>query len=213
LPDLRLITPPPREPLLRGLRLRLRDVVPGWRPLAEGLLGAESRIDFVGLEPGGRVVIVLVGEAGEDLELVSQGLAQAEWVKARLGDWLQLAPELPVRSESGVRAQLLCSSFRPQARAAARALGSSRIGLATYRWVENGSKLEPLVEILLDDEDASGVPQEPAAIQPDLPRDAANRTEPQQQPDTTQDDALPSFRSNLVDEDLGLTPEELAEFE
>ena len=211
MPDLRLITPPPREPLVRGLRLRLRDVVPGWRPLAEGLLGAESRIDFVGLEPGGRVVIVLVGEAGEDLELVSQGLAQAEWVKARLGDWLQLAPELPVRSESGVRAQLLCPSFRPQARAAARALGPSRIGLATYRWVENGSKLEPLVEILLDDEDESEPPQEPSAIHPDPPQDAAKHAEPL--PDTSRDDALPSFRSNLVDEDLGLTPEELAEFD
>ncbi|MFP8876410.1 MAG: hypothetical protein VCB99_05765 [Myxococcota bacterium] len=185
--------------------------MPGWRPLAEGLLGAESRIDFVGLEPGGRVVIVLVGEAGEDLELVSQGLAQAEWVKSRLGDWLQLAPELPIRSETGVRAQLLCPSYRAQARAAARALGSSRIGLATYRWVENGSRSEPLVEILLDDEDESEAPQEPAAIHPDLPRDAANRPEPQ--PDTPRDDALPSFRSNLVDEDLGLTPEELAEFE
>jgi hypothetical protein len=143
--------------------------------------------------------------------LVSQGLAQAEWVKARLGDWLQLAPELPIRSETGVRAQLLCPSYRAQARAAARALGSSRIGLATYRWVENGSRSEPLVEILLDDEDELEAPQEPAAINPDLPRGAANRPEPQ--PDTARDDALPSFRSNLVDEDLGLTPEELAEFE
>ncbi|NRA06649.1 MAG: hypothetical protein HRU02_00680 [Myxococcales bacterium] len=211
MPDLRLITPPPREPLLRGLRLRLRDVVPGWRPLAEGLLGAESRIDFVGLEPDGRVVIVLVGEAGEDLEMVSLGLAQAEWVKARLGDWLQLAPELPLRSEFGVRAQLLCPSFRPQARAAARALGSARIGLATYRWVENGSKLEPLVEILLDDEEASEVEQEPAVIRQDVPQEASSSRE--SQPDTPRDEALPSFRSKLADEDLGLTPEELAEFE
>ena len=154
---------------------------------------------------------MLVGEAGEDLEMVSLGLAQAEWVKARLGDWLQLAPELPLRSEFGVRAQLLCPSFRPQARAAARALGSARIGLATYRWVENGSKLEPLVEILLDDEEASEVEQEPAVIRQDVPQEASSSRE--SQPDTPRDEALPSFRSKLADEDLGLTPEELAEFE
>lgn len=211
MPDLRLITPPAREPLLRGLRLRLREVVPGWRPLAEALLGAESRIDFVGLEPNGRVVIVLVGEAGEDLELVSRGLAQAEWVKARLGDWLQLAPELPLRAQAGVRAQLLCTAFRPQARAAARALGSARIGLATYRWVQNGSRLEALVEILLDDENTSDVDCEAPPILEDATATASET--PEQEQGGRGDEALPAFRSNLDDDDLGLSPDELAEFE
>ena len=102
-------------------------------------------------------------------------------------------------------------SAKAEAEAAARALGSARIGLATYRWVENGSKLEPLVEILLDDEEASEVEQEPAVIRQDVPQEASSSRE--SQPDTPRDEALPSFRSKLADEDLGLTPEELAEFE
>ena len=211
MPELRLITPPPRGPLLRGLRLRLRDVIPGWQPVAESLLGAESRIDFVGLEPNGRVVVVLVGEAGEDLELISRGLAQVEWVKARLEDWLQLAPELPIKLQAGVRAQLLCPTFRPQARAAARALGTARVGLATYRWVESGSKSQPLLEILLEDEETPLDDEEPTGIREVEP--SGTSRPPPQESKLAEKDELPAFRSKLDDGDLGLTPDELAEFE
>ena len=211
MPDLRLITPPDREPLLRALRGRIRDVVPGWRPLAEALLAEGSRVDFVGLEPSGRVVVVLVGEAGEDLELVSRGLAQAAWVKARLADWLQLAPELPIKSHHGVRVQLLCTAFRPEARAAARAIGASRMGLASYRWVQNGSEMAPLVEILLEDpEETDSDPDGPESREEVAPSEAP---ELEAEPETAPDDATPAFRSKLDDDDLGLTPDELAEFE
>ena len=186
-------------------------MIPGWRPLAEAVLGIESRIDFVGLEANGRVVIILVGEPGDDLELVSRGLAEAEWVKARLADWLQLAPDLPIKIHHGVRAQLLCSAFRPEARAAARALGPSRMGLASYRWVQNGSQLEPLVEILLDDQEAQHIAPEPAPIRQEDPL-AASET-PTRQPEESAQEGLPAFRSKLDDDDLGLTTDELAEFE
>ena len=103
MPDLALTAPPPRPELLRQLRLRLGDAAPGLRLLAEGLLGADSPIDFVGIDAEGRAVIILVGDPGGDLELVTRGLAQKAWVGPRLRDWLQLAPKLGVRPELGVR--------------------------------------------------------------------------------------------------------------
>jgi hypothetical protein len=85
LSDLRLCPPPPRDDLLRQLRLRIGALAPGLRLLAEGLLGAGSRIDFVASEPDGQVVLVMVGEEGDDLALLARGLAQKTWAEATAG--------------------------------------------------------------------------------------------------------------------------------
>jgi hypothetical protein len=187
--------PPGREALLAGLLDRIRDVVPGWRLLARDILGNESRIDFVGTEPAGRVVVVLAGEPGEDLALVARGLAQGAWVEARLGDWAQLAPDRGLRVDRGVRIQLLCPQFGAEALAAARAVGTERMGLARYRFVRNGAGAEPLLEFLFDDGADEPLP-EPAR----RPRDEA-------------DAPASPFRSGLTDADLGLTPEEQSELD
>ena len=55
MPELTLVAAPPSAELLPKLRQRLAELAPSLRIVAEGLLGAESRIDFVGVEPGGRV--------------------------------------------------------------------------------------------------------------------------------------------------------------
>ncbi len=94
LPDLSLTAPPARAELLAQLGSRLTELIPGARLLAERVLGADSRIDFIVAEPSGRVILVLVGEEGQDLELIGRGLAQRAWVEARLRDCLQLAPNL-----------------------------------------------------------------------------------------------------------------------
>ncbi len=188
MPDLRLCPPPPRDDLLRQLRLRIGDLAPGLRLLAEGLLGAGSRIDFVASEPDGQVVLVLVGEEGDDLALLARGLAQKAWVEARLGDWLQLAPELGIRPEAGARLWLLSPSFDPQTREAALALGAEAPQLVVYRGVQDGAGVETLLEPL----------QEPVAAPP--------------QP-TPGAPAPGGFRTGLRDADLGLTPEERREFE
>ncbi len=210
LPDLRLLPPPPRDELLRGLATRLGDAAPGWSPLAENILGADARIDFVGVQPGGRLTAVLVGGPDEDLALIARGVAQSEWLEARIPDWLQLSRTLAVRPDLAVQAVLLCTSFRPEALAAARALGD-RLRLATYRWVRSTSATEPLVEILIGDQpEAFDANVEDLVFEPvEVPspaqsaRSAARASAP----------ASEAFRTGLSDEDLGLTPEELSEFD
>jgi hypothetical protein len=185
-PDLSLVAPPARAELLRSLRTRLGEIAPGLRVVAEGVLGADTPIDFVGVEPDGRVLLVMVGEPGEDLELVARGLAQKSWVQARLGDWVQLAPELGLRPGSGVATLLLCPDFGPASRGAARALGPDAPSLAIYRCVRNGAGVEVLVEPV----GAAGTAPPPA-----------------------RSGAAPAFRTGLTDADLGITAAERSEFE
>jgi hypothetical protein len=186
LPDLALTSLPPRTELLRQLRPRIDEFAPGLRVVAEGLLGAETRVDFVGVEASGRVVLVIVGTAEDDLALVARALAQKAWVEARLRDWRQLAPGLGVRPEAGVRVWLLAPRFRTESLAAARAAG---IALATYRCVRNGDAgSDALVEAVSEAGES-----EPLAT-------GAGR-------------ALPQFRTGLVDAELGLSAEERREFD
>ena len=192
LPDLSLTAPPPRAELLRQLGSRLTELIPGARLLAERVLGADSRIDFVATEPSGRVVLVIVGEEGQDLELVGRGLAQRAWIEARLRDWLQLAPNLGIRPEAGTKVWLLCPSVRPESVAAASQVGSDSLAWAVYRCVRNGSRVETLIEI------PSAPPTTPEAPARASAQPAADGT---------------GFRTGLSDTDLGLTAAESSEFD
>ncbi len=187
LPEFVITTQPPRADLLRQLRPRIDGLVPGLRVVAEGLLGAEARVDFVGVEASGRVVLVIVGTDEEDLALVGRALAQRAWVEARLRDWLQLAPGLGVRPEAGVRVWLLAPRFGAESLTAARAAGGIALGI--YRCVRNGGGepdafLEPLWE-----ETAVGAPASTLARAP------------------------AQFRTGLNDAELGLTMAERREFD
>ena len=170
LADLTLAEPPRRPQLVEGLRTRLCEVVPGLRLIAEGVLGADSRIDFVGVEPTGRVVLILVGEEGDDLELIGRAVAQRAWVEPRIRDWIQLAPNLGMRPGAGVRTVLLCPSFRHETEAAAAALGDQAVSLVTLHrskgldyeimylpclW-EDASSRGPLTEPAQDETKARG---------------------------------------------------------
>jgi hypothetical protein len=196
MPDLRLIAPPPRDELIGQLRGRLGHAVPGLRVLAERLLGADSIIDFVALEPTGRVVLILVGDRDDDLELVARGLAQRAWVSARLGDWTQLAPNLGFEPEAEVRVVLACPAFGTEASAAVRALGSGVMTAVTYRCVQNGTGFEVLLE-------------HPFAMDPEPTGEPIGSRE---MPASNESKA-PQFRTGLSDIDLGLTPEEQSEFD
>jgi hypothetical protein len=196
LPELRLISPPDRPALLAQLRARLGHAVPGAQLIAEGIRGADSTIDFVALEPGGAVVLVLVGAHDEDLELIGRALAQRAWVAPRLRDWAQLAPSLGLRADAPVRALLLCPAYRPESRMAIDALGRSVLAAGLYRCIHNGSGTEVVIEHVgfAEADEAPATPArtpEPAAAEPP---------------------AAP-FRTGLTDADLGLTPEEKREFE
>jgi hypothetical protein len=187
--DLRLAEPPRRSQLVEGLRARLSEVVPALRLIAEGVLGANSSIDFVGVEPTGRVVLILVGEKDDDLELIARAIAQRAWVEPRIRDWIQLAPNLGLRPGAGVRVVLLCPSFRHETEAAAAALGDQTVSLVRYRYLLNGGNLEIFIE--------------------PIDRKVALESTPPK-PDRS---GLPAFRTGLNHEDLGLTAEEYVEFE
>ena len=187
LAELELTAAPPRAHLIERLRPRLGELVHGFHLIAEGLLGADSKIDFVGIEPSGRVVLILLGETGEDLQLVGRALAQRAWVEPRVRDWIQLAPSIAARPAAGVRVLLLCPDFCPQTEAAAASLGNDVVSLARYRCLRNGADLQLLLE---------GTP-----------------THPQPASDPPEMSALPPFRTGLTDEDLGLTDEERGAFE
>ncbi len=187
--DLTLTEPPRRSQLLEGLRVRLSEVIPALRLIAEGVLGADSSIDFVGVEPTGRVVLILVGEEGDDLELIGRAVAQRAWVEPLIRDWIQLAPNLGLRPGAGARAVLLCPSFRHETETAAAALGEQVVSLLRYRCLLNGGNLEILIE-------------------PIAPEVVRGSTPPK--PDHS---GVPAFRTGLSHEDLGLTAEEHVEFD
>ena len=180
---MRLTAAPPPEQRRLALRDALEAIVPGWRPLARNLLGADARIDWVGRDGEGRCVIVLVAEAGDDPGLVAQGLAQREWVAARLADWAQLAPDSGLRPGAGVQVVLLAPRFASATRVAVRALSDPGLRLALLRFVHNGAGVSPLLEPL---EDGDGAP---------AGREATG------------------FRSGLSAADLDLTPDERADLE
>lgn len=188
MPDLALTSPPPRTELLRQLRTRIQTAAPELRLIAQELLAAGSPIDFVAVDPGGDVTLLLVGGPDEDLELVARGLAQRAWVLPRVRDWLQLAPELGVRPGAGVRLILLSPSFSAESVGACQALGDAAPALWTYVCVRNGAGIDTLIEVL------------------EAPTHSSN-------PAPGVSDRAPSFRTGLSEADLGLSPAERSEFE
>jgi hypothetical protein len=194
--ELSLAPAPDRGELLGHLGARLADLDPTLRVVARDLLAAETSIDFVAVDSAGRAVLVAVGERGGELALVARGLAQRAWVEPRLGDWLQLAPNLGIRPEAGVRVVLLAPEYGPDARAAAAATGPGAVELATYRCVRNGAWLGALVEWL----DAPPAARRPMARHPAGPAGAP--------PPTGAPPGPARFRTGLREEDLGLGADE-----
>jgi len=136
--------------LRRELRSRLGRFGAPLQILAEDLLGEDDeRIDWVAIEPGGRVCVALVDADGGDEALLARGLAQRAWVQARIGDWLKLAPSLAARADLRPRLLLLAPEFSRVARLAAREADPEGLRLARFRWrhASNGAPelaLEPL---------------------------------------------------------------------
>ena len=196
MPDrLRFIDPLPRGELRRALRAG-DAFEPPLRVFAEDLLGADATIDLVGVDPAGRVIVVLTFEQGEDREAIARALAQRAWVRPRLADWLQLAPSLPFAADAPVVVRLLCPEFSSDTLAAARELGPEIVELATVRCVQNGAEATVLVSRV-------GEPPEAPRTAPAAPSASPS---PSPEADTR-------FRSGLSEADLGLTPEEVRDFE
>jgi hypothetical protein len=196
--ELRYVAALPRRELRKALR-RPQAFSPPLRVLAEDVLGADSSIDLVAVDPSGRVVLVLIGEEGEDAALLTRALAQRAWVRPRIRDWLQLGPNLEISASAPVVALLLCPSFSPATRAAVNDLGSDFALLSSFRCIRNGATATVLVE----------------------PLEGDRKTEDRSAPDSndrrpvgeTRSGRSSRFRSGLSEADLGLTPEETREFQ
>ena len=205
----------PRDELLRLVRSRLHHVVPQGRLVAEGILGAEARVDFVAVESSGRVVLVLVGAEGDDLALIGRAVAQRGWVGELLADWHQLAPDLGIRPEAGVGVCVLAPVFSEESRAAARALGDDAVRLIRFHGVRNGAGIDVLVEKSPHDPRASiaahpaPVTAEPASGPPPIDRPGGTPAARPALPETP----AAAFRTGLTHRDLGLSREERGEFE
>jgi hypothetical protein len=92
-------------------------------------LAAESRVDLVLAGADGRVIAAVVAETGRELEALARALAHASWIAARLRDWKQLAPALPIDVDAAPRALLLATEIGAELEAAA---SSARVELRRY---------------------------------------------------------------------------------
>ena len=121
--------------LQRALRSRLAAIGGPLQVLAEGLRGEEDgRIDWVAVEPNGRLWVVLIDRAGGDERLLARGLAQRAWVRDRLPDWKQLARDFPAKGDSPPLLVLLAPEFPRLVRVAAREADRDGIRLGRYWW-------------------------------------------------------------------------------
>jgi hypothetical protein len=213
----------------------LSDALPSVRVIAQEVLGADAPIDFVAVEPQGRAITVLVGLPGQDLELIGLALAQRSWLAQRLGDWLQIAPDLGARPEAGVTACVICPSFGGPALAAAQALGTDVIRLVRYHTVRDASGVGVLLEGTPRQAESNAHEHAPHPARPSpepseasWPLDAPPQeqfAEPRASASPTRGESLapeahagdvtstPAFRTGLSDDDLGLTSQERGEFE
>lgn len=138
------------DALRRELRSRLGMLGTPLQVLAEGVLGEEdARIDWVAMEPDGRLWVALLGVEGGDGALLALGLAQRAWIQARIADWRQLAPDLRARAELRPRLLLIAPDFSRVVQLAAREADPEGLRLARFRWmpVSRGGTclwLEPL---------------------------------------------------------------------
>jgi len=188
--DVEWSEPPPRTELLAGVREGLKELGLSLRVLAQDVLGAEARIDLVAADPEGRVTLILLTTADDDLALAAMALAQRAWLEARLPDWVQIAPQLGLRPEGPLRAVLVAAAFSPTTVAVVQAADPEDIDLVRFRCVRsrrNGSGVRVLLE-----------PVRMAGLRVEAPSGRRAGAPP----------AAARFRSGLAGADLDLTSDE-----
>jgi len=196
-----LLPKPPGAPLPARARLRaeIREHLPAFdatlQVIAEDILGADARIDLVAVDEKGGVTLILLGEAGEDLTLVALALAQRVWVRERLHDWAQFAPQHALRPEAPVQVLLLAPYFGATAQAAAAELSFEGLRLGWVRTLQNAAGPGLWIDslpLLRAASKAHTAPPPAAPLPPSATAALASVTS--------------VFRTGLSDADLGLSP-------
>jgi hypothetical protein len=142
------VAAPPRARVLAGLSGLLASLPEPLHPLVEQVTGLEGKIDLVARDGRGGAVAVSLAAEGQDLIALADLLAQCDWLRPRLRDWLKLNPALGVNPELGVRGLLLAQEFGPRTVAVARSVGRDELALgrvSAFEW-QGGLQLavEPL---------------------------------------------------------------------
>lgn len=159
-----------RAALRREVRSHLGQLGVPLQILAEDLAGEEDgTIDWVAVEPDGRVWVGLVDLEGDDAGLLARGLAQRAWVRARLRDWHKLAPGLPARPDLAPRLLLVAPSFSRVTQVAAREADPDGLRLVRLRWRRGRLGIEIALELPASAGSAAGSAPAGAGLRPALP--------------------------------------------
>jgi hypothetical protein len=178
---------------LRTIRREIERLEPGLRILAEDVLAHRSRIDLVASDARRRAVAVLVAEPEIGSRAIATVLAHRSWLLDHIADWLKFAPGLAIDAKAPVRAWVIAADFDPELIAAASALPDRWIELWRILEISRGDALH--CHLL-----AVPIPHRTGVLRS---TDAA--------PDRNA--ALPRFRTGLTARELGLSDEEVAQFE
>ena len=193
LPD--VIAPPAsRNARIRTLRRELERLEPGLRVLAEDVLAQSSRIDLVATDGRRRVVAVAFAEPDGGSRALTTALAHRSWLADHVADWLKIAPDLGIDATAAVRTLLIATDFDPELVAAVAVLPAGWIELVRLVEIARGGQVHS--ELM-----PHAVPRRNGA-DPGAGAIGQRATA-----------ALPRFRTGLTARELGLSDEEIAQFE
>ncbi len=182
-----------RTARLRVIRRELERLEPGLRVLAEDVLAHRSRIDFVASDAHKGAIAVVVAEPEAGSHVLATALAHRSWLLDHVSDWLKFAPELAIDASAPIRVWVIAADFEPELIAAAGALPDG--------WIEFWRALDG----------ARGAAPHCSLLAVPIPHRNGTLRRPGLQSDGKL--AASRFRSGLTARDLGLTDEEVAQFE
>lgn len=201
---------PERPSLRRAIRHQLRRFDPTLRVIAEGFLAEASAIDLLAVGSEGEIISIRIGQGEDDAELLTRCLADLNWLRPRLADFLKLAPGLGLEPSAEPRAMLLCPEFSRETRAAVENFPTRSIELATYHCFRQQGQLSVLLETVSPDRAQTAkwqLADSSLATTPSPPHSPSPRLAESSQPLAGMPSAS-SFRTGLTDADLHTEVEE-----
>lgn len=196
---------PPSSPR-RALRHALRRQSPGVEVLAEGFLAADSPIDLLARGASGELVAVRISLSDapqETARLLTRGLSDIAWLRARSAGLTALASGLDLDIDAEPRALLVAPAFDPEILSATQSLPAHLIELMIWRGLRHRGQIQMVLEPAL-----STLPSSPQPVVHS--RTAASPGARGETPDVLPPAPPPpsGFRTGLSDEDLEPGPSE-----